>query len=454
MTAQSESAPADQAILFFTPEWNGMHPGAWRDAASDDNGAMDLKIIQGLVRRAEEAGFHSVFLADPLGFRMHLTMPNLARTATAVRYEPFTLMSALAMVTERIGLIMTAGITYDYPFHIARRFASLDRLSGGRAGWNIVTSADPAGAKLFGQDELPPHDERYARGDEFVESVFQLWDTWNDDAFPMDKEAGVYFDIGGLNEVDFRGEWLRAAGPLNVPRPIQGRPVIAQAGSSPVGQAFAAKYAETVFTLQPTPDASREFRNRIRAQAAGFGRNPEEVKVLPSLTLVLGASEEEARERKSRFDSLVDPAVGLELLSGFVDHDLTGLALDDRLPDDIPVTTRGSQTIQKFFIDKGRTENLTLGELIAYMLGWGAFVGTPEQAADYIEEWIRTGACDGFNVTFADMPVSMDLFCDTTIPLLQERGVFHRGYEGRTLRDSLGLARPANRFSGDHGGAA
>lgn len=437
--------PADEAILFFTPEWNGMHPGAWRLPDSDRDGAMDFAVVRRLVEAAEHAKFHAVFLADPLGFRLHLDYPALARTATAVRYEPFTLMSALSVATDRIGLIMTAGTTYDEPFHVARRFASLDHLSGGRAGWNVVTSGDPAGSRLFGHDEHAAHDDRYARGHEFVEAVQSLWDTWSDDAFVDDPERGVYFETDRMHDVAVDGSWLRAAGPLNVPRPVQGYPVMAQAGSSTTGRAFAAKYAEMVFTLQADIAASAAFRRQIREEAAAFGRDPRQVKVMPSLTLVVDHTEEAALARLDAMDALVDDEVGLQLLSAFVQMDLTGLSLDDRLPE-VEETSQTSQTIQRFFVEKARQDDLDLRGLVSFMLRWGAVGGTPIQIADRIETWIRAGACDGFNVTFADMPRSMDLFCAEVIPLLQERGVFHKDYAGETLRESLGLDRPANRY--------
>ncbi|WP_159080508.1 NtaA/DmoA family FMN-dependent monooxygenase [Nocardia suismassiliense] len=439
-----DDMPDRRAILFFTPEWNGMHPGAWRLRSSDADGAMDFAVVSRLVRAAEAAKFHGFFLADPLGFRLHISPAALARTATAVRYEPFTLMAALSQCTEHIGLLMTAQTSYDEPYHVARRFASLDHLSKGRAGWNVVTAGDPSGSVLFGRPRHLGHSERYRRGAEFVEAVTALWDTWDDDAFEMDKESGRYFDTSKLHIATKTGEYVHAAGPLNVPRPVQGYPVLAQAGSSPSGRDFAARYAEVIFTLQPDIDHARDFGTKVRQAATRHGRDGAHLKILPSLTLVVAESDAAADARFAELDALVDDRLGLELLGGFLDADLSGCHPDDPVPD--VAETAGSQTVQGFFLAKARRDNLTIRELIGFMLRWGAIGGSPTTIADHIEEWIRAGACDGFNVTFADLPDSMNLFVAEVIPELQRRNIFHHDYEGATLRDNLGLPRPVNQF--------
>ncbi|MBS1888549.1 MAG: LLM class flavin-dependent oxidoreductase [Actinobacteria bacterium] len=434
-----------QALLLFTPEWNGMHPGAWRLPESPADGAMDLATVVGLVQAAERAKFHAFFLADALGFRLEISPEALARTGAGTRLEPFTLIAALAMRTERIGLVLTANTTYDEPYHVARRLASLDHISGGRAGWNIVTGGFPTGAKHFGRDEHVPHAERYARGIEFVDAVQALWDSYEDDAFELDKESGRAFDPAKLHTAAIRGEHVAVTGPLNVARPPQGHPVIAQAGSSATGRDFAARFGELIFTIQPTPERAREFREEIRAAAAAHGRDPDGLRVLPSLTLVLGETEAEAAERAARLDELADPRVGIELLSAFLETDLTGLPRDGPLPE--IGTAVGTTSVQRFFVEKAEREGLTIGGLIPAALGFGSIAGTPTQIADRIEAWLDAGAADGFNVTFADMPTSMDLFTGRVIPELQRRGLFHREYEGATLRESLGLSRPRNRFA-------
>ncbi|MBS1888552.1 MAG: LLM class flavin-dependent oxidoreductase [Actinobacteria bacterium] len=437
-----------QAVLLFTPEWNGMHPGAWRLDGTPTDGAMDLAVVKSIVQQAEAAKFHGFFLADPTGFRLDIGLPGLARTGTAARFEPFTLMAAMAMVTERLGLIMTAGTTYEEPYMVARRFASLDHLSGGRAGWNIVTTGTKGVARHFGRDELMAHDLRYERGIEFVEAVLELWDSFDDDAFPRDKESGVFFDVDKLHVARRAGAHISLEGPLNVARPLQGHPVLAQAGSSPVGQDFAARFAEVMFTLQPTVAKARAFREGMRAKVAAYGRRPDSILILPALTLVVAPTDAEAQRKFDQMDALVPPEVGVELLSSMIDHDLSGHDVDGPLPD-IPETELGTKTVQKFFVDKARDDDLTIRELISFMLRWGAVGGSPRTIADHIEEWVREGACDGFNVTFADMPESMDLFCAEVVPELQRRGVFQTEYRGRTLRENLGLERPASVFAGE-----
>ncbi|MEZ5075913.1 MAG: LLM class flavin-dependent oxidoreductase [Solirubrobacterales bacterium] len=435
-----------EAVLLFTPEWNGMHPGAWRLEGTPEDGAMDFRVVEGLVRQAEAAKFHGLFLADPTGFRLDIGYEGLGKTGTAARFEPFTLMAALAARTERIGLIMTAGTTYEEPYMVARRFASLDHLSQGRAGWNIVTTGTKGVARHFGRDELMAHDLRYERGGEFVEAVLELWDSFDDDAFPRDKRQGVFFDAEKLHVARRKGTHISLEGPLNVARPIQGHPVLAQAGSSPIGQEFAARFAEVMFTLQPTIEKGRAFRAGMREKAAAFGRTEDSIMILPALTLVVARTDAEAQEKFDRMDALVDPAVGLELLSSMIDMDLTGHDIDGSLPE-VPETELGTKTVQKFFVDKAQEDGLTIRELISFMLRWGAVGGSPQTIADHIEEWVGEGACDGFNVTFADMPESMDMFCDEVIPELQRRGVFQTEYRGRTLRENLGLARPASVFA-------
>ncbi|MEZ5075910.1 MAG: LLM class flavin-dependent oxidoreductase [Solirubrobacterales bacterium] len=445
------SKKRQEALLLFTPEWNGMHPGAWRLPESPPDGAMDVETVVGLVQAAERAKFHALFLADALGFRLEISPEALARTGSGSRLEPFTLMAALAMRTERIGLVLTANTTYDEPYHVARRFASLDHLSGGRCGWNIVTGGFPTGAKHFGRDVHVPHAERYARGAEFVAAVEALWDSWEDDAFLLDKASGLAFDPAKLHPPTLRGRHVTVTGPLNVSRPPQGRPVLAQAGSSATGREFAARFGELIFTIQPDAEAGRKFRDSIREAAAAQGRDPDHLKVLPSLTLVLGESEAEAQERSARLDQLADPRVGIELLSAFLETDLTGLPLDVPLP--AVGTATGTTSVQRYFVEKAEREGLAIGELIPFALSFGSVVGTPEEIADRIEAWLDAGAADGFNVTFADLPRSMYLFVEQVIPELRRRGRFHSEYEGRTLRESLGLPRPENRFAGRPGPA-
>lgn len=432
-----------QAILLFCPEWNGMHPGAWRLPGAPVDEALDFAEIQRLVKKAEAAKMQGMFMADPTGFRLDISYANLAKTGTSVRFDPFIMMAALAMCTTDIGLMMTAGTTYEQPYLVARRLASLDHLSGGRAGWNIVTTGTKGVSRHFGEEQLMAHDARYERGIEFVEAVVDLWNSFDDDAFPRDKERGVFFDVERLHVAQRRGRHISLDGPLNVARTPQGHPVLAQAGSSPVGREFAARFAEVMFTLQPNVPAARAFRGEMRQAVQGYGRGPDSIKILPALTLVVAPTDAEAQQRFEQMDSLVDPELGLELLGSMIDLDLTGHDVDGPLPE-VPETELGTKTVQKFFVDKAHDDGLTIRELISFMLRWGAIGGSPKTVADHIEEWVGEGAADGFNVTFADGSGSMDLFVDEVIPDLQRRGVFPTEYAGRTLRENLGLDRPTN----------
>ena len=437
---RTESA-AHEALLFFTPEWNGMHPGAWRLPDAPVDGALDFDHVRGLVARAEAAKMHAFFLADALGFRLEVGLDSLSKTAAAARYEPFTLMAALATTTDRIGLIMTANTTYDEPYHVARRFSSLDHLSRGRAGWNIVTGGFSSGSVHFGRAENIPHDQRYARAQEFVDSVVGLWDGWGDDAFIRDKQEGRFFDPSQMHVFEATSPAFPIRGPLNIPRPLQGHPVLAQAGSSPAGKEFAARYAEVVFTLQPDIGRARTFRSEMRDRAAAGGRDPDQVKVMPSLTLTLGSSQADAEQKMKLMNELAGPQVGIELLAGFLETPLSLEDWDRALPDVRPTTT-GTTTIQQFFVNQARNNGLLVKDLVGLALGFGAVTTTAAAAADRIEEWIVEGAADGFNITFTENGETMDLFLGTVIPELRRRGIFQTEYAGSTLREVLGLARP------------
>ncbi len=434
-----------QAILFLFPEWGGMHLTAWRDPAAPDDPTMDFSAIRAMAQTAERGKFHGLFLADTLAIRHSLEPQALSRTAKGVRYEPFTLMAALSACTERIGLLLTASTTYNEPFHVARKLASLDHLSGGRAGWNVVTSGTPAESVNFGFDEHMDHALRYERGAEFFDVVTGLWDSWEDDAFVRDKASGTYFTLDKLHQLDHRGRFLSVAGPLTVSRPPQGHPLIAQAGSSPVGRAFAARIADVIYTLQSDLGQARAFYREVKELVAAAGREPEQVKVMPALIAVVGRTQGEADERLARLDALVDPAVGMAQLRSLIETDLSGHPLDGPVPE-IPQTELGSRTRQQYFVDKARAEQLTIRQLMQVAARTGAIAGGPQEIADHIEAWVEAEAADGFNVTFADASDSLGHFVDLVVPELQRRGVFHADYEGRTLRDSLGIPRPANRF--------
>jgi alkanesulfonate monooxygenase len=329
---------------------------------------------------------------------------------------------------------------------VARRFASLDHISGGRAGWNIVTTSNPDAALNFGLTEHVEHGERYRRAREFYEVVTGLWDSWADDAFIRDVENGIYFDPAKLHVLDHKGKHLSVRGPLNIARPVQGWPVIVQAGASDAGRQLAAETAEAVFTAQGTLAAGREFYADVKGRMEQAGRSPAHMKILPACFVVVGDTVEEAREKRARLDSLVDYANGIASLSIALGHDASGFDPDAPLPD-IP-ESNASKSGRQRAIDLAKRENLTVRQLAQRLGGHSglAMIGTAATIADQMEEWLVTEACDGFTVQFPYLPAGLDDFVDRVVPELQRRGLFRREYEGKTLRENLGLPRPANRF--------
>ncbi|MFG2166304.1 LLM class flavin-dependent oxidoreductase [Micromonospora chersina] len=424
----------------------GHHEAAWRHPRTDPRRVADVTHFQELARIAERGTLDSVFLADSLAVG-----PAVRHNIQAV-FEPLTLLAALATVTEHIGLIATASTTYNEPFNLARKFASLDHLSGGRAGWNIVTSAQAREARNFSLDDHPEHAERYRRAAEFVDVAIKLWDSWEDDALVLDTAAGVFADTDRVHEIAHQGERFRVHGPLNTPRPPQGRPLLVQAGSSADGIAFAARYAEAVFTAQQTLADGQAFYAELRRATAAAGRDPDGVKVLPGIAPVIGGTESEARALAEELEALIVPEHALAQLSGMTGLDLTGLPLDGPLPDLPDVTAvQSHQSRYQLVVDLARREKLTIRQLIG-RLGGGrghrVVAGTPEQIADQIELWFTQGAADGFNVMPPLLPHGLEAFVDHVVPLLRRRGLFRHEYTGRTLREHYGLPRPASTYAG------
>ncbi|WP_250284404.1 MULTISPECIES: LLM class flavin-dependent oxidoreductase [unclassified Frankia] len=423
----------------------GHHDAAWRHPRAQPERATDLAYFQELARTAERGRLDSLFLADGLA------LWGKVRYNVLGGFEPVTLLSALATVTERIGLIATVSTTYNEPFHVARKFASLDHISGGRAGWNIVTSGSLDEARNFGLDEHPEHGLRYARAREFVEVATKLWDSWEDDAPIIDRAGGIYADTSRIRQVGHVGEFFRVQGPLNVQRSPQGYPLLVQAGSSEDGKEFAAQYAEAVFTAQQTLADGQTFYKDLKSRLARYGRAPEDVKILPGICPVIGATEAQARELEEELTALQIPEYGLAQLSNMVGVDLTGLPLDGPLPglpDERDIN--GNKSRFTLVSELARRDGLNLRQLIA-RLGGGrghrVFAGTPEQVADQLEEWFTQDAADGFNIMPPFLPGGLTDFVDLVIPILQHRGLFRTEYTGRTLRDHYGLPRPANRLA-------
>ncbi|MGP4003744.1 LLM class flavin-dependent oxidoreductase [Streptomyces sp. 8N706] len=423
----------------------GHHDAAWRHPRTRPERATDLTYFRELALTAERGKFDSVFLADGLALRGN------ARHNVLGGFEPLTLLSALAAVTEHIGLIATVSTTFNEPFHTARKFASLDHLSGGRAGWNIVTSAGVEEARNFGQEEHLEHARRYDRAREFVDVATKLWDSWEDDAVVLDRERGVYAETGRVRPIRHTGEFFGVEGPLNVQRSPQGYPLLVQAGSSEDGKEFAARYAEAVFTAQQTLADGQTFYKDLKSRLARHGRAPEDIKILPGICPVIGDDEAQARELEQELTELQVPEYGLEQLSSMLQVDLGGLPLDGPLPD-LPEERdiNGNKSRFTLVAELARRDGLTLRELIA-RLGGGrghrVVAGTAEQVADQLEEWFTEGAADGFNIMPPHLPGGLEDFVDQVVPILQRRGLFRTEYTGRTLRAHYGLPRPVNRLS-------
>ncbi len=423
----------------------GIHTAWWRYPGAYPDANFNLAHLVRFIQTLERGRFDAFFMADHLAV-LNMPMAALRRSATATSFEPLTLLSALAMVTERIGLVATASTTFDEPYHIARRFASLDHISNGRAGWNIVTTANPDAALNFGLTEHVDHDERYRRAREFFDVVTGLWDSWADDAWLRDQASGVFFDPARMHVLDHKGEHLSVRGPLNIARPVQGWPVIVQAGASEAGRQLAAETAEMVFGSSRTIADGRDYYADVKARMRAIGRSPDGLKILPGALVLVGATTAEAEAKKARLDALVHAESGVPNLSMRLGVDASGFALDEKLPE-IPQSNAG-QSSRDSLVALARRDNLTVRQLAQLVGAYGGLqmAGTPAEIADTMQEWLETEACDGFNVMFPTVPEGLDDFVNLVVPELQRRGLYRREYAGTTLRDHLGLARPANRF--------
>jgi FMN-dependent oxidoreductase (nitrilotriacetate monooxygenase family) len=425
----------------------GHHEASWRHPGSSPLPLTDIRYYIDLAQRAEAAYFDSIFLAD------QLALGGDVAQAARTWLEPITVLAAVAVATQRIGLIATCSTTYTEPFNLARQFASIDHISNGRAAWNIVTSWLALSASNFGDDGQVSHADRYTRGEEFMSVVKALWDSWAEDAVVDDRAAGLYAKSDRIRPIDHRGDFYRVAGPLNMPRCPQGRPVLVQAGSSDTGRRFAARHAEAVFTAHMAKATAQEFYGDLKRLAAAEGRDPAHVLILPGLSAMIGSTEAEAQRLAHEVNELTDPEVGRRRLSNrFGGHDFSHLPLDRPLtPEDFPDsgTVQAARSRTEVIINYVRRENATLRQLLGYLAGArGHFVsaGTPEQIADLIEDWFSDGAADGFNIMPPLLPVQLDVFAAEVIPLLQRRGLFRADYEGTTLRKHYGLPWPKSAF--------
>ena len=422
-----------------------IHTGAWRYPGAQADANFNLPFLTHCIQRLEAAKFDAFFMADHLSV-LNMPIEALRRSHTVTSFEPFTLLGYLAAKTERIGLVATASTTFDAPYHVARRFASLDHISGGRAGWNIVTTSNPEAALNFGLDDHMEHDERYRRAREFYDVVTGLWDSFADDAFLRDQASGIFWDTGRMHRLDHKGQYLSVRGPLNIARPVQGWPVIVQAGASGVGRQLAAETAEMVFTPSSDLKGAQALYADVKARARAAGRDPDHVKMLPGAMVVLGETVEAARRLHAELDSLVHYESAIASLSISLGVDASKFDPDGPLPP-IP-ETNASQSGRQRAVDMAEREGLTVRQLAQRHGGfWGlTFVGTARTVADEMEEWLQTGGSDGFNMLFSHLPGGLEDVCGQLIPELQRRGLFRTEYPGTTLRETLGLPRPPNRF--------
>lgn len=441
------SAPQRQMKLGAFVMATGHHVAGWRHPGAQPDAGQNIAHYRQIAQAAEAARFDALFLADGVAIRAH-DPETLYRTARAASFEPLTLLSALSQVTERIGLVATVSTTYNEPYHVARKFASLDHLSAGRAGWNVVTSWSEHEAQNFGLERHPEHAARYQRAEEFVDVVRGLWDSWEDDAFLYDRDSGLHFDPARLHELHHRGTHFAVKGPLNVARPVQGHPVIVQAGSSEAGQELAARTAELIFTAQQSLSDAQAFYTSLKSRMARYGRDPEQLKIMPGVFPVVGRSHTEAQEKYEELQSLIHPSVGLSMLQHHLGGiDLSGYPLDAPLPEDLP-EPNGTKSRFQLVTALARRERLSLRQLylrLATARGHWSLYGTAESIADQLEAWFTQGGADGFNIMPPTLPGGLDDFIALVLPELRRRGLFRHEYEGRTLRENLGLARPAHR---------
>ncbi|MFN6553014.1 LLM class flavin-dependent oxidoreductase [Mycolicibacterium septicum] len=423
----------------------GHHEAAWRHERTDVRNLTDVKHFQRLAQLAERGKLDSVFFADGLAVG-----PRVKHNTQAI-FEPITLLTAMATVTEHVGLIATATTGYIEPYTLARSFASLDHISGGRAGWNIVTSAGEDEAANFGVEGIPDHGGRYRRATEFVDVATALWDSWEDGALVLDEASGTFADTERVHRIDHDGEHFKVRGPLNTPRSVQGRPLLVQAGSSESGKDFAARHAEAIFTAQRSVADGKAFYRDVKARAVKFGRSADEVKILPGIVPFIGPTEEAARELEQQFTDLISPEYSLRQLSQMLGVDLTAHALDAPLPALPPIEQiQGNKSRYQLVKDLASSESLTVRQLIA-KLGGGrghrTFAGTAEQVADNLELWFTEGAADGFNIMPPYLPGGLEDFVEQVVPILQRRGLFRTDYTATTLRGHYGLAHRPSRYT-------
>ena len=420
----------------------GSNMASWRHPEAVADGAINLEYYKELTRKAEEAKLDFVFFGDGL-YISEKSHPNFLN-----RFEPLTLLATLAAHTSHIGLAATLSTTYSEPFTIARQFASIDHISGGRAGWNIVTSPLEGSALNYSKPEHPQHDLRYRMAHEYLEITKGLWDSWEDDAFIRNKETAQFIDPDKLHRLDYQGEFYSVQGPLTISRSPQGRPVLIQAGSSEAGRDFASRHADVIFTGQPSIEEARNFYNDVKGRAAKYGRDPRQILILPGCAPIVGRTAEDAERKYQEIAGLVEIQDALNYLGRYLnDMDFSPYGLDDPFPDLGDFARNGWETATDRLKKLAKDENLTLRQMaLRTTTPKNNFSGTPEQVADTMQEWFEAGVVDGFMINCAVLPVGFNDFVDLVLPILKDRGLFRTGYEFSTLHENLGLPIPPNRY--------
>ncbi|MBK5443599.1 MULTISPECIES: LLM class flavin-dependent oxidoreductase [unclassified Peribacillus] len=424
----------------------GHHVASWRHPNANPKANMNIDYFKGLAQTAEKGLFDLLFLADSLSVAKD-SHPNIL-----TRFEPLTLLSYLASATSNIGLVSTASTTYEEPFNVARRFASLDHITSGRAGWNVVTTSLASTAANFNKSEHLEHSLRYKRATEFVEVTKKLWDSWEDDTLIIDKETGQFIDESKFHEINHQGEFFTVKGPLNVSRSPQGHPVIVQAGSSGDGQLLAAKHAEIVFTAQENKEDAISFYNELKSHLAAFNREKSSLSIMPGLFPIVGQTEKEAKEKYEALQELIIPEIGLAIMGRYFGNvDFSSIPLDTPFADiSLPDNVDSIQSKYDLIVKRATNENLTLRQTYQWVAGSRGHhiaIGTPTQIADKIEDWVNENAADGFNIMPALLPDSLTDFVELVVPELQSKGIFRTKYESNTLRGNLGLDKPVNQYS-------
>jgi FMN-dependent oxidoreductase (nitrilotriacetate monooxygenase family) len=443
-----EDGMKKQMKLGLSMRYLGYHAGAWRHPEVQADGSSVFQRFLDIVQTAERAKFHMVFLADGIGIRLNdEPKGSLSHSQHNVELEPLTLLAALAAVTKYIGLVATASTTYNEPYHIARKYGSLDQISGGRAGWNVVTSWSDQEAWNFNRSKHLAYDERYERAEEFVDVVTGLWDSWDDDAFVLDKKSGMFFDQKKMHVLNHTGKHFSVRGPLTVRRSPQGRPILVQAGTSEVGQRIAARYCDAIFAAKHDLDDARAYYTSVKSRMPALSREPDDLLMMVGLTPIVGRTRQEAQNKSDHLKTLIDPLVGLSMLARSF-GDLSHLPLDGPVPE--PDPGAGLKSSAHLFYNLAQKNNWNirgLYEKICMGQEHKTIVGTAHDIADEMEAWVDAGATDGFNITPTHLPHAIDDFVEFIIPELRRRGRFRSEYEGSTLRQNLGLPTPPSRYA-------